>query len=57
MYQDNILNSNSKLENTKLKVNLAYKIIYEAMKLDFSFQQSRAYEDNLEISGLVYLVY
>ena len=51
MSSDNILSSNSKLENTKLKFNLAYRIICEAKKIGFSFQESSAYEDNIEIAG------
>src|SRR5205085_12023996 len=41
----------SKLENTKLKFNLVYRIICEARKIGFSFQESSAYEDNIEIAG------
>ena len=37
MSSDNILSSNSKLENTKLKFNLAYRIICETRKIGFSF--------------------
>ena len=51
MSSDNILSSNSKLENTKLKFNLAYRIICKAIKIEFSFQESSAYEDNIEIAG------
>jgi len=51
MSSDNILSSNSKLKNTKLKFNLAYRIICEARKIGFSFQESSAYEDNIEIAG------
>ena len=57
MYISNILSNFSKLDYTRLKFNLAYKIIYEGKKLGFSFQESSSYEENLEISGQVSQVY
>ena len=37
MYISNILSNSCKLDYTRLKFNLAYKIIYERKKLGFSF--------------------
>ncbi len=51
MHISNILSNSCKLDYTRLKFNLAYKIIYEGKKLGFSFQESSSYEENLEISG------
>src|SRR6266480_5073217 len=51
MHISNILSNSCKLDYTGLKFNLAYKIIYKGKKLGFSFQESSAYEENLEISG------
>ena len=51
MHISNILSNSCKLDYTRLKFNLAYKIIYKEKKLDFSFQESSSYEENLEISG------
>ena len=48
---DNILSSSNKYIYTKLNYNLANKIIAEARKLGFSFQESSSYEDKLEIMG------
>ena len=48
---DNILNSSNEHIYAKLNYNLAYKIIAEARKLGFSFQESSSYEDKLEIIG------
>ena len=52
MYTDNILSSSNELIYTRVKYNVAYKILVEARKLDFSFQESSLYEDNLKISGI-----
>src|SRR5437868_12624548 len=52
MHISNILSNSCKLDYTRLKFNLAYKIIYEGKKLGFSFQESSSYEENLEISGI-----
>jgi ribonuclease HI len=51
MYTDNILSSSNELTYTRVKHNVAYKIIFEAKKLGFSFQESSSYEDNLKITG------
>ena len=51
MCMDNILNSSNEYIYAKLNYNLAYKIIVEARKLGFSFQESSSYEDKLEIIG------
>ena len=51
MHISNILSNSYKLDYTRLKFNLAHKIIYEGKKLGFSFQENSFYEENLEISG------
>ena len=51
MHISNILSNSCKLDYTRLKFNLAYKIMYEGKKLGFSFQESSSYEENLEILG------
>src|SRR6266516_3565157 len=40
MHISNILSNSCKLDYTRLKFNLAYKIIYEGKKLGFSFKES-----------------
>src|SRR5207302_10129241 len=50
MYIDNILSSSNELTYTRVKHNIAYKILIEARKLGFSFQESNSYEDNLKIT-------
>ena len=51
MYIDNILSSSNEPRYTRMKYNLAHKILVEARKLGFSFQESSSYEDNLKITG------
>src|SRR5207244_13175866 len=51
MHISNILSNSCKLDYTRLKFNLVYKIMYEGKKLGFSFQESSLYTENLEISG------
>ena len=36
---------------TSMKYNLVHKIIVEARKLGFSFQESSSYKDNLKITS------
>ena len=50
-YLDNILSNKSELTCTNLKHNLAYKVVLEAKKLGFSFQESSSYEVKLEVKG------
>ena len=52
MYVDNILSSSNEPRYTRIKYNLVHKILVEARKLDFSFQESSSYEDNLKIAGI-----
>ena len=52
MYVDNILSNSSELRYTRMKYNLAHKILVEAGKLGFSFQESSSYEDNLKITSI-----
>ena len=51
MHISNILSNSCKLDYSRLKFNLAYKIMYEGKKLGFSFQESSSYEANLEIKS------
>src|SRR5437868_12485400 len=51
MYIDNILSSSNELRYTRMKYNLVHKILVEARKLGFSFQESSSYEDNLKITN------
>ena len=48
---NNILSNSNKYIYAKLKHNLAYKIIVEVRKLDFSFQESSSYKNKLEITS------
>ncbi len=52
MYLDNILSSSEKLEDVKIKHNLALKVIAEAKKIGFSFQESSSYEVKIDIEGI-----
>ena len=51
MYLSNIISNDEKLDDIKLKFNLAFRVISEARKLGFSFQESNAYEVKLDIGG------
>src|SRR6266487_4471406 len=51
MYLSNIISNDKKLDDIKLKFNLAFRVISEARKLRFSFQKSNAYEVKLDIGG------
>ena len=51
MCLNNIISNNKKLDDIKLKFNLAFRIISEARKFGFSFQESNAYEVKLDIGG------
>ena len=52
MYIDNILSSSNKLTYIRVKYNVAYKILVEARKLGFSFQESSSYKNNLKITSI-----
>ena len=52
IYINNIFSSSNEYVCTKLKYNLAYKIIVKARKLGFSFQESSLYEDKLETTDI-----
>ena len=51
MYVDNILSNSNELIYTRMKYNLAYKILVKARKLGFSFQESSSYEYNIKITS------
>ena len=51
MYVNNILSSSNEPRYTRMKYNLAHKILVKARKLGFSFQESSLYEDNLKITS------
>src|SRR5437868_14701064 len=56
IYLSNIISNDEKLDDIKLKFNLAFRIISEARKIGFSFQESNVYEVKLDIGATGYFI-